>query len=168
MRQKDILIWRARKGISHTSLEKDIFAYLTDRTGLKIWRQAREAIIEFQGPTTQDDEAQWAQAKARASEILNLALLVLERYDSDECRNILSSGCEDIDASIEAQLNTLLSFDSIYSRESHNDKVVTRHIPHHDFKQLFENFSRARRDRIKTRRKKSHSRTHLQVSTSAT
>ena len=90
-----------------------------------------------------------------------------EKYDSDEYRNLISSGHEDVDISIEAQLTALLSFDSIYSRQTHNDKVLNRQFPHHDFKLLFEDFSRARRENIKARRKESHSRAHQQVSTRA-
>ena len=155
---------KCRKDISDTTSEIDTFAYLKDRTCLRIWSQVHGVVIKYQGDSTAYHLAQWATAKSRAYEILNLALLALDNYRSDECQNLLSFGHEDVVAGIEAKLTTLLSFDSIHSRLRQNDEFH-RGLPlHHEFKQSFEYFLRARRGDIKTKRKERYIETSKKVS----
>ncbi len=151
-----------RKRTSHTSSETDTFAYLTDATCVMTWSWVHSAILRRQGHSNQYQTVSWTQTKARANEILNLALAVLEVCDSDDYQDLLIPKREGISAGIEARLRTLLLFDSIYSRPNSENMNNTGN---HEFIQSFDRFLRDRKDTLKATRKARSDRTHQNVST---
>lgn len=148
-----------KRSVSHTSSEIAIFAYLADSRCVTAWSWVCNSVVKHQGDSEDCFHVQWAQAKARANEILNLASRVCETYNSDECQN-LSSSHEEVGAGIEAKLTTLLSFDSIYSRQTIEDIRHHYYPPHHEFYLILSDRNRE----IKARRKERYTRTRQIVS----
>ena len=152
------------KGISHTSSEADNSAYLTNSKCVTAWSWVHSAVLEYQGRSDHHYLLSWTKAKIRANEILDLALAVLETYDSDECRDLLVPGREGVGVGIEAKLRTLSLFNTIYSRPTYEDDK-NKHSPgNHAFDILFNRFLVDRREDIKARRKTRYARTHHNVS----
>ena len=148
-----------KRRISHTSSEIAVFAYLADSRCVTAWSWVCNAVVKFQGDSNNCFHVQWAQAKAQANEILNLASRVVEEYDSDECQNLLSS-LEEVGAGIEAKLTTLLSFDSIYSRQTIEDIKIHHYPPHHELYLILIDRNRE----IKAKRKERYTRSRQIVS----
>ena len=148
-----------KRSISHTSSEIAIFAYLADSRCVTAWGWVFNAVVKLQGDSEDCFHVQWGQAKARADEILNLASRVVEKYNSDECQNLLSSR-EEVGAGIEAKLTTLLSFDNIHSRQTIEDIRKHHYPPHHEFYLILSDRNRE----IKAKRKERYTRTRQIVS----
>lgn len=154
----------AKKGNSHTSSKKDTLANLTDTKCLTAWSWVHRAILEYQGGSDVSYRVGWIEAKARANQILNLALAVLEAYDSDQRQNLQESGHEGVDTGIEAKLRTLLLFDSIYSRQAIEEAKKELFPRPHTFTSSFERFLLYRKDNSKFARKEKYARAHQNVS----
>ncbi len=152
-----------RKGISHTSSDTDTFAYLTDTKCVTTWSWVHSAVLKHQDDSDLCFHLSWTQAKARANEILNLALAVLETYDSDEYQ--AQPGRESVGAGIEAKLRTLLLFDTIWSRPTSTNTETHTDPSNHEFARSFNQFLRDRKDTIKARKRAGYDRTHQTVST---
>ena len=150
-----------KTGISRVSIERDTLAYLTGLKCETAWSWVYTAVWEHQSTR---DPLRWNQAKARSNEILHHAQAVLDIYDSDECQDLLEPGREDVGASIEAKLRTLLMFDSIFSRLTDHDHERGRTPVHHPFKLSFDAFILARKNQVKADRKEKYAITHQNVS----
>ena len=152
------------EGVSHTSSEADASASLTDIKCVTAWGWVHSAILDYQGDRHYSSVLQWTKAKARASEILDLVSVVLETYDSDECRDLISPGRDGIRAGIDTKLRTLCFFNSIHSRPSTADEQNLKVPSSHDSYLLFNDFLKRRRGNTKTREKERYAKTHQHVS----
>ncbi len=152
------------EGVSHTSSEADASAYLTDIKCVTAWGWVHSAILDYQGDRLHSSLLQWTKAKARASEILDLVSVVLETYDSDECRDLINPEREGIRAGIDTKLRTLCFFNTIYSRPTTYDDQNLKVPSSHESYLLFNDFLKGRKENTKARKKERHAKTHQNVS----
>ena len=166
IRDSDVIsyIEDIQQGTSHTSSDADVSAYLSDYNCITAWGWVQGAVLERQGGSNEYQALPWIQAISRANELLDLARVVLETYDSDECRDLLTPGRECVGAGIEAKLNQLSSFNTIFCRpDSENQKSNTA-LDWHIFYVVFNQFFAERRENTKAKRKADHVRAHQNVS----
>ena len=167
IRDRDVTsyIQDIQQGISHTSSEADISAYLSDYNCITAWGWVHSAVLEHQGSPVEYHQLRWIQAKSRANELLHLAEAVLETYDSDECRDLLIPGREGVGAGIEAKLRKLCSFNTLYCRPTYGDEARGNPGPgNHNFYILFDQFFAERRQNARAKRKVNYARAHQNVS----
>ena len=161
-RDSDVISYIAdiQQGTSHTSSDADASAYLSDYNCITVWGWVYSTVLERQGRSDQYHLLPWIQARSRANELLNLARVVLETYDSDECRDLLTPGREGVGAGIEAKLNKLCLFNTIYCRPYYTNKSPV----YHTFNILYNQLFTERRENTKAKRKADHFRAHQNVS----
>ena len=157
-------IQKIQQNTSHTSSDADVSAYLSDYNCITAWGWVHGAVLEHQGATTEARYLSWTQARSRANELLDLARVVLEAYDSEECRDLLIPEREGVGAGVEAKLNKLSSFNTIYCRPDYDEKRQNTGPGNHTFYYLFNQFFAERRENTKAKRKADHVRAHQTVS----
>ena len=164
-RESESYVEDIKTGTSHTSSEADTLAYLTDIKCVTVWTWVHRAVLKHQGDVNHSNHASWEQAKARANEILNLALEVLQIYESDEYRDLHVPGREGVGAGIEAKLRTLSLFESIFTRPTANDVQKDRLPSNHGFYYSYSDFLRQKRYEITVKRQERNARIYGNVST---
>ena len=163
-RESESYVEDIKTGTSHTSSEADTLAYLTDTKCVTVWAWVHRAILKHQGEANHCFLASWELAKARANEILNLALEVLQIYESDGYRDLHVPGREGVGAGIEAKLRTLSLFESIFTRPTADDVKGARHPYDHEFHIRYVHFLRRRRYETTVRRQERNARIYENVS----
>ena len=160
----EIFFEDVKKGISHTSSETDILAYLTSINCLTAWSWVFKAVLEYQGRSDHSHLLPWSQASDLAAHILDLARAVLEIYESEKYQDLTFPGREGVDAGIEAKLRTLLLWNRIHSRPTYEDTKNGRLAGSHSFWFSLGNFFSRRKEEAKAKKSASDVRAHQKVS----
>ena len=165
-RDRDVISYidSIQQGTSRTSSGADVSAYLSDYNCITAWGWVHGAVLKRQGRSNEYQFGSWIQTKSRANEFLDLARVVLETYDSDKCRDLLIPGREGVGAGVEAKLNKLSLFNTIYCRPSYEDQLSNTVPGNHTFYILFNQFLAERRENTKAKRKTDHISAHQNVS----